>query len=69
MFEVHVYGFKTREAAMQFARWYSNQGEQMIDAWWDARSDQGLDIGRKPMVTDILESSLSAQAIVMAVSN
>ena len=54
MFEVHISGFKTLEAARQFARWYSGQGEQMIDAWWDARKDEGADIGSQPMAGDIL---------------
>lgn len=37
MYSVTIKGFKTLKQCQVFADWYSNQGEQDIDVWWEAK--------------------------------
>jgi len=37
MASVVIHGFENEEAAKEFLSWYSEQGEQQIEEWFDMR--------------------------------
>lgn len=41
---ITIKGFKSQEDAECFLLWYSNQGEQNIQPWMEARLEEGLDV-------------------------
>lgn len=49
---VVITGFKTLDAAKEFANWYSGQGEQDIQIWWECRNNP---VGDSSLCTSILE--------------
>lgn len=67
MFEVHVKGFKTLEAAQQFAAWFDRQGEQFIPDWWEPRLDENMPVGKSPMTTGPAQTE--GNVVTLNVSN
>jgi hypothetical protein len=67
MFEVHIKGFKTLEAAQQFASWFDNQGEQDITYWWEPRLDEGMPVGKAPRTKGPADTT--GNVVTMTVSN
>lgn len=69
MFEVRIKGFKTPEAAEQFAAWFEGQGESDIAYWWDARLDEGIPVGESPTVVVPFEPQCIDGVVTMTVRN
>ncbi len=67
MFEVHIKGFKTLEAAQQFAAWFDGQGEQDITYWWEPRLDEGMPVGAAPRTKGPADTT--GNVVTMTVSN
>ena len=40
-YKVEIEGFNTKEEAEEFINWYSGQGEQDADIWFDCRKEEG----------------------------
>lgn len=59
-----ITGFKTIEAAKEFANWYSGQGEQDIDIWWECRQDKL--IGKSPICNSI---DINNNIVTMEIKN
>jgi hypothetical protein len=49
-FTLTIKGFKTKEQALEFAKWYEGQGEQDAAYWFEERKEEGkIDIDFMPV--------------------
>jgi hypothetical protein len=69
MISVTLTGFKNIEAAKQFVNWFEGQGEQDIQIWWEYRQDDGLDIGKSPMIDNRTDYVITDNSIIAKVKN
>jgi hypothetical protein len=44
MVDVVIHGFCNKEEAIEFIKWYSEQGEQDITTWLKAKRTEGLPV-------------------------
>ena len=51
--DVTIKGFKNKTEAIEFMKWYSNQGEQDIEFWMECRQQEGKNVRTNINCTDI----------------
>lgn len=68
-FKVVIDGFKSLKAAEEFYQWYSGQGEQDIDIWWECRQDEGEEVGETPYITNEDKVKIGPDTVEFTVRN
>lgn len=68
-FKVVIDGFKSLEAAEEFYQWYSGQGEQDIDIWWECRQCENKNVGEAPYVINDGNVKIGLDTVEFSVRN
>jgi len=68
MYSILMIGFETQEQAEEFMNWYSGQGEQYSDTWFQCRYEEGiLHSPKNPMFNKRLKDQDTEDCLVMSV--
>jgi hypothetical protein len=64
MYEVLVKGFLTKDEAEEFAKWYSEQGEQDAMIWLECAKVRGKDVRESLCAKSIVSTDYGAMLIL-----